>query len=282
MGGDSGGGGGNSAPPANTTQTVTQNLPAYVEPYAQEAMKRASDLSQASYQPYGGQRYASMTPQNTAGLNMVQNRAMYGSPEENAARSNFTQTMNGSYMNPDSNPYLKQTVNAAMGDAASKVNSQFSGSNYGTTAHQGTLASTLGGVASQMYGANYANEREAQQRAMTLLPQYGNIDYNNAQQMAGVGDIYRQENQNNLNMQYGDWMNAQQQPYKNLDVLSSGIRGAMAGGSSSSSTASNPYQPNRTANVIGGALAGGSLASMAGGQYAPAGAAAGGLLGLWG
>ncbi len=282
MGGDSGGGGGGGGQPAQTTTIQKAELPAYVQPYAEQLMQRGATLSNQPYTPYTGQRIAGMTAQNMAGLNAIQNRSIYGSPEENAARDQFTNTLSGAYMSPDSNPYLKANVDAAMGQAASRVNSQFSGSNYGTTANQEVLARTLGETAGQMYGQNYSNERDQQARMASLLPQYQGIDYNNAQQLLGVGDIYRQENQNALNQSYGDFLQQQQYPFQQLDVLSNSIKGATGGGGTTTTSAPNPYQVNKTANAVGGALAGGSLAGMFGSQYAPYGAAGGGLLGLWG
>jgi len=208
---------------------------------------------------------------------------LMGSPEENAARMNYGQTMGGDFLNVDANPYFGQVMDRAMGDVQTRLNSQFGGQNFGTTAHQESMARGLGDAAAGAYSQQYQNEREAQQRAMSMYPQFANIDYNNANQLLGVGDIYRGEQQAGLNQQYSDWLAQKADPYMKLDVLSSGIRGAMAGGGSSSGTftgAQSPMQVNPTANALGGAMAGGALGGMFG---QPAlGAAGGGLLGLWG
>jgi hypothetical protein len=264
---------------------VTQNLPEYVQPYAVQAMERAAALSNTPYTPYTGQRMADLTPENVAGLNMITNRALTGSPEENLARMQYGQTMAGDYLSPDANPYFSRVMDRALGDVQSRLNSQFAGSNFGTTAHQESMARALGDVSAGAYSQQYQNEREAQQRAMSMYPQFANIDYQNAQQLLGVGDIYRGEAQAGLNQQYSDWLAQQADPYTKLDVLSQGIRGAMAGGGSSASTytgSQSPMQVNPTANALGGAVAGGALGGMFGQQYMPMGAAAGGLLGLWG
>ena len=57
----SGGGGGT---PANTSQkqTVTQDLPAWAQPYAKESLGKAQALSATPYQVYGGERIAQFTP----------------------------------------------------------------------------------------------------------------------------------------------------------------------------------------------------------------------------
>lgn len=281
-------GGGGSSTPANTTSTTTKEIPAWAQPAAQDILARGETLSNTPYQTYQGQRIADMTGQQTAGLQEVQNRALDGSPEENAARQNYTDTMSGQYLDPSSNPYLAKTVNTAMNDVQGRVNSQFSGNNYGTTAHQETLTRNLADAANNAYGQNYANERNNQMKDALLSNQYGNIDYNNAQQLIGVGDIYRQESQDQLNNKYADWTATQNQPYRQLDVLGNSLGMAVNGQGSAQAAgyASNPYTANRYASAIGGGLAGYGLGSAldSSGLYngGSLGAAAGGLLGYFG
>ena len=269
--------------PSSTSQTTTREIPAWAQPAAQDLLARGTTLSNTPYQTYGGQRIADMTGLQTQGLNMIQNTALNGSAEQNAARQNYTDTMSGKFLSPDSNPYLRSTVNQALGDVQGRINSQFGGNGYGTTAHQETLTRNLTQAANDAYGQNYANERNNQMKGMAVADQMGNIDYNNAQQLIGVGDIQRQESQDQLNNQYSDWLAAQNQPYRQLDVLANSLGAAVNGQGSvqAAGYASNPYTANRYANAIGGALGGYSLGSALGdnGAY---GAAAGGLLGYMG
>ena len=274
-GGDSGGGGGGQ--PATTTTISKSEPPAYVQPYSEDLMKRAGDLSKQPYQAYTGERIAGLTPEHTSALGAITNRAMSGSPVMNAAAQNLYDTASGAYMSPDSNPYLKQTVDTAMGDAATKVNSQFSGSNYGTTANQEVLGRTMGDVAGNLYGQNYQNERTNQLRTAMFAPQFAESDYRDAQALLGVGDIYRDQSQQGLNQQYEQWMNQQQWPYQQMDVLANAIRTSMGGGGSSVTSSPNAYQANSTANMLGGGLLGYGLGNAAGSPYM--GAAGGALLG---
>ena len=296
---------GGSKTPSKTTQTTTKEIPLWAQPAAQSLLARGQELSYQPYQAYTGQRIADLTGQQTTGLNMVQNRALYGSPEEQAARQNFTDTMSGKYLgqgaayNPYAdmnNPYLRGMVNQSMNDVSGRVNSQFNGNNYGTTAHQETLTRNLGEAANNAYGqafnlqaqladanANrlqnaYSNERKNQLQMAGMLPQYGNIDYNNAQQLIGVGDIYRQETQDALNNQYADWAAAQNQPYRQLDVLGNALGAAVNGQSNLSSTGyqATPYTANKLASSIGGGLAGYGLGSAIDADY---GGYVGGALG---
>lgn len=278
--------GGGSAPsqPSNTTTTQTKEIPAWAQPTAQNLLTRGEALSNTPYQQYGGQRIADMTAQQQAGLGMTQDIALNGTPGTNAAQQNYADTMSGSYMSPDSNPYLKGTVNQALNDVQTRVNSQFNNSNYGTTAHQETLQRGLSQAANDAYGQNYQAERANQMKGQLIAPQMQNMAYSNAQNMVGVGDIYRQENQDRLNMQYGDWAAQQNQTYRQLDVLANSLGAAVNGQGNvqSAGYANNPYTTNRYANAIGGGLAGGALGGMLDSSYMPYGAAVGGLLGAFG
>lgn len=264
-----GGGGGESSQPSNTTSTTTREIPTWAQPYAQELLQKGSALSQQPYQTYQGQRIADMTAQQTQGLQQIQNRALNGSPEEQAARQNYTDTMNGKYLSADSNPYLKGAIDTAMNDVQTRVNSQFGGNNYGTTAHQETLTRNLADAANGIYAQNYANERNNQLKDASLSSQYSNIDYNNAQQLVGVGDIMRQESQDVLNNKFADWTASQNQPYRQLDVLANSLGAAVNGQGSVSSAgySYSPYSTNNYATAIGTGLAGyGLLNSSTNGQ----------------
>lgn len=280
-----GGGGGNPAPPANTTSVQTKEIPAWAQPYAQEILTRGAALSNTPFQNYEGERIAEMSPYQMAGLDMTANIAQYGTPGTNAAMQNYADTMSGAYMSPDSNPYLQATVDRALGDVRNQVQSQFGGSNYGTSANQELLTRNMAQAASDIYGQNYSAERLNQIRGQALMPQFQQSAYQDAQNLVGVGDIYRQEGQDMLNLQYQDWAAQQNQPYRQLDVLANALGAAVNGQGSVQSAGydtSGMYTPNRYASALGGGLAGAGLGNMIGGSdYAGYGAAAGGLLGAF-
>lgn len=284
-------GGKSSSPPATTTTIQKSELPAYVQPYAEQVMQRGAELSDQPYKQYGGQRYAGFTPEQTAGLSAITQRAAQGSPLTAGAGEHIQGVLSGSVKNPysGSNPYLEDAISKATGDVRGKVMSQFGGSNYGTTANQEVLGRAIGDTTSAMRMQDYGNQQQLaesqlanQMRAATFAPQLAQQDYTDMQNLLGVGDIRRQYEQDLLNQSYSDWLAQQQHPYQQLDVLSNAIAGATGSGGTTTSSAPNPYQVNRTASMLGGGLAGGALGGMMGQQYAMPGAAAGGLLGLWG
>lgn len=272
----SGGGGGQSTPDKTTT---VSEPPAYVKPYAEDYLSRASAVSNTPYAAYSGQRIADLSPEQQAGLAAKTARATNGSPVMNAAQSDALKTISGGYLSPESNPWLASTVNKAMGDVQSRINSQFNKPGaWGSTAHQGVLTQGLGDIASGMYGANYVNERTNQLRAQALAPQYAASDYNDAEQLLSVGDARRQTTQDQLNQAYQDWLDQQQDPNKKLDILGSAINTG-SGGYQSTTSASTPYQPNRLAGAVGGGLLGYGANSLLGGNYPYLSTAGGAVLG---
>jgi hypothetical protein len=275
-----GGSDGGSAP-TTTTSIQKSEPPAFVQPYSTQLMDRGASLSNMPYTPYQGQKTANIAPETLYGLNMTAERAVNGSPVMNATQQNMLSTMNGDFMSPDSNPYLKANVDQALGDVQTRVNSQFNNSNYGSTAHQETLARAMGEQANQLYGANYGNERTNQMRGAMFAPQLAQADYADASALTGVGDAYRSLEQESLNQALADWTEMQQDPYKKMDTLASTISTASGGYANSSSSAPNPYQTSPVAGMIGGGMAGYGLGQMAGfNPYMSAGGGAllGGLL----
>lgn len=110
----------------------------------------------------------------------------------------------GDYLN--ANPYLDATFNQASKGVTKAYNdvvipgitSRFglsgrSGSPaeaYGVSGAQQNLGDSLSGLATQIYGGNYANERQLQQQASGLLPAF-NLDLLNQQyaKRSGLGNL---------------------------------------------------------------------------------------------
>lgn len=267
----SGGGGG-----GQTSSTVTQGDPA-LAPYKADYLNRVGALAQ---NPLPTRQLATMSPYQQMGLQMTANRALSGSPEINAAKQNLAATQSGAFMSPDSNPYLAGTVNQAMNDAQTRVNSQFAGNGYGSTAHQEILGRTLGETAGNLYNQNYQNERQRQIQGMLFAPQLAQTDYMDAQNLLGVGDTYRGYSQEWLDQQYQQAM----EPWTRSDLYGNSIARAAGVSPASSSETTGTASSNRMAGAIGGGALGYGLSTMvpalggAGIPLAIGGALLGGLL----
>jgi hypothetical protein len=233
--------------------------------------------------------------------------------------SQLGQTARGDYLN--SNPYLDQMfsaasrpitqnyenvvnpgINAAFG-AASRTGSGIQGEYLGDAA--GQYGKSLSDLSANIYGGNYANERQNQLgaagqlgqlglggigaqgslygqisadqgRAGAFAPQASQIDWNNIDRLAGVGSAVQQQGQLGINDAMSRYNFGQMSPYQNLQNYANLIYGLPGG----YGTQTNPNpQGSPTTGAIGGGIAG----AAAGNQIYPGyGALIGGLLGAVG
>ena len=219
-----GGGGGNSS----TVQEIPEELKPLASRYTQEATK----MFDTPYQAYDGQRYAGMNSAQTTGLSMIANRATQGDALMNSGYQNVQDTLSGKYLNPDTNPYLKQNVQTAMDQAGGTINSQFNRPGaFGSTAHEGVMSQQLGNIASQAYGQNYDKERQNQLSAWNAAPTYGNAAYQDAAKLMDAGQTVQDEQQKGLDWNLQQFQDKQDYPYKNLSAAS-GVFGTNLGGTS--------------------------------------------------
>jgi hypothetical protein len=152
----------------------------------------------------------------------------------NQAQGQLRSTIAGNYLTPDSNPYLKASVQDALGLAGSSFASQYggqAGSNLGNSGYQEGLARTLGNVATNAYSSAYGQERQNQLNSLQMAP---SLDYANINQLAQAG----------------------QYPWQQLQNYQQGISGNYGGQST------QPYFTNPFSTALGAGLAGGTLYSM--------------------
>ena len=206
--------------------TTVQEIPAELKPLATAYTNKAINVGNSTFDPYEGQRYADLNGAQNYGLGMIADRATNGSQTMNNAESGLNQMIDSG-----PNPYLDASVQKALGSVQGRVNSQFNNNNYGTTAHQETLASSLGDTASQMYGAAYEGDQGRRLQAIGQAPTFGNAAYNDASQLLSAGQLQQNQDQNNLDFSYQQDQDAQNLPYKQLAAMS-GVFGSNLGSSS--------------------------------------------------
>lgn len=123
-------------------------------------------------------------------------------------------------------------------------------------------------------------ERQRQLAAVGMVPGMAQAGYTNAQAMLGAGDAQQAMDQSQLDLLYNNWVQQQNYPLNQLNVMGNAIGTTMgAGGSNSSTMTGAAPQRNSTASALGGALSGAATGMAIGGPW---GAAAGGALGLFG
>ena len=249
--------------------TTNQPLP-YVEPYLQDFLGRAQDVSNQPFQQSPG-TYTGPNNFLQQGFNATANRAMQGSPLMSQANGQLSNVMGGGMMG--NNPYLAESISNAQGDLTRSWNNvqkpafdmamQRSGSfgNSGvqqanTFAAEG-LQQNLGRVASDMRGNAYNTERNFMQQALMAAPSFANQDYVDSQQLMNVGNQAQQFSQAAQNQNQSWFDQARQFPRDQLGVLG----GALGMGQGGTQTRTEP-DPSRAGQIVGGALTGASLAKV--------------------
>jgi len=250
-----GGGGGGAAP---TSQTVTNtNIPEYAQPYMETLLGKAQALTNTPYQTYGGARQAGETA--------LQKQAATGVGGLDAGPGGFSAGVQ-QYMSP----YMQNVVDIQKREAQRQSDIQGLGQQA-----KATQAGAFGG---------YRDAIERSERERNLGQQMNDIQAKGSQaafdqasnqfrqgigQQMDVGKLQnalgtqqQQSEQNRLAQQYQDFLNQQNNPYKQIGFMSDILRG-IPGTSSASSIYQAP--PSGLSQVAGlGTLAAGLLKAEGG------------------
>ena len=247
--------------------TQRQELPSFLQPYAPLWAQMGYNLSQAPFNPYPFETVAPFTQDQNAAMDMVRQRSLAGSPVVNAAQQQTLNTINGDYLNPSTNPYLQQTFDqaanrvtdafsrgtAAQTDARFARAGAFGGSAWNEMqgANQQALGDSLAGLGANIFGNNYAQERNRQQQATQFAPNLAAQDYRDAEALLNVGGMQQQQGQNYLSDDANRFAQAQQYPYQQFQTFGQIFNPALGGQSTQTLPGVNPV-----AGALGGAMGG--------------------------
>jgi hypothetical protein len=265
--------------PTQQANTVIAEPSEFVKPYYEEALGQAQQLYQSDVPQYFPQAtYTPFSGQTEAALQLQEQRALAGSPLLGSSQQEIQNILSGQYLNPATNPYLQQTFQRAAGDVQSQLGSMFAkGGRYGSAAMAETAGRTMGDIASQIYGSAYNQERARQLQAAQLAPQMAQQDYADIAQLAQVGQAREGLQEAALADAMQRFQFEQQKPYTKLREYLASIGAPYA----QQTVSQQPIYRNLGANLLGGALGGAQLGSLA--QLSPMGtlgaAGVGGLLG---
>lgn len=143
---------------------------------------------------YGRVAALAQQPQNplvTQSQNMLLADANNPNSAVNQGQGVFNSTVRGDYLNPETNPYFRASVNDALGMAKSQIAGQyggFGGKNLSNSGYQENLGRGLGAVATNAYANQYNAERQNQMAALAQIPAMGNLAAN---QIGQVGQQQR-------------------------------------------------------------------------------------------
>lgn len=221
-----GGGGGSQ------TSTTTQEIPDELKPLARAYTQKAITLGNQSYQPYTGDRYADLNAVQNQGIAQTIDRAVNGSQTINNAEQALNQQIQGG----QGNPYLDSMVQRAQDSVKSNFNTAaINSGSFGNSGVQEAYTKNLGDVASQMYGQAYDGDQARQMQAISMAPQFGNLAYNDANQLLNAGQVLQDQAQQDKDFSYQQFQEKQNLPYQQLAAMS-GVFGSNLGGSSTTTS----------------------------------------------
>lgn len=255
-------GGGKGGSSGNTTTVQKADPWSGIQPELLQAAHDTQNLyktGQLKQNYFPGSTVASQSPWTQQAQGMLANRALSGSPVNNAASGLLTDTLNGKYLDPNSDPYLDATYNKAAQAVTGSVNSAFGqGGRYGSGLNQLTLGKALGDTATSIYGQNYQDERNRQQQGILEAPQTANQDYQDIGQLANAGANQDAFSQANLDSNINRWNFNQNQPTQQIQSYLGLLNGTGVGNSTQTQT---PYFSNPAGSGLGGAITGGLAGS---------------------
>jgi hypothetical protein len=243
-----------SRPAGNTTQTQTADPWAGAQPYLYNIFNQASSLN--SLGPYKGPYISPRSDYSRFASDKQAQDALDPKGLTNTAQGALRPYINGDFLSIDKNPAIQAAVDAAK----RTVNSQFSGDNYGSSAHQEWLTRAATNAAAPLI----TDQQNKQLAAIGASP---SLQAANPEALAAAGSA--DENRQNQEISA-----AKEQYYAPWDLLQR-FQGSVSGQGGGQSTSTSPYFTNPLGNAAGLGMLGGSI-------FGPIGAGAGALIGLLG
>jgi hypothetical protein len=232
------------------TNTVSQTLPDWLQPYLTSELSTAGSLSGAALaNPQS--MVAPLSPLQQSGLSSVSAVSPAAQSDANSALSANQLETSGALLNPASNPYLQNTFNLAAGSVENNLDSQFASSGSNVINSVPVQENELNNLATQLYGGQYDVDLNAMTQATALSPSVTQAAYLPGQEQLATGATQQQQAQNLINA-----------PYNALSWYSGllGWNGSSLGGSSSSN---NPNAATQDAGLgISAVAAAAELASL--------------------
>ncbi|MDE2471101.1 MAG: hypothetical protein KGL35_20735, partial [Bradyrhizobium sp.] len=203
--------------PSNVTQTNVTQLPSWLN----NANTFGSGVAQQLYNTggpayYPGNTVAPFSPMQEQYFSGVENLATNGLPVSNAASNYTTNVLNGQYLNPSSNPYLRQTFNQAAGAIQNQIGSEFEGSGRNPQASVAAQEDEMNNLAAQIYGGAYNTGIQQMQGALQESPQVAQQDLVGLNALGSAGSQIQGQSQNMIDANQNLYNYYGQLPYTNL------------------------------------------------------------------
>jgi hypothetical protein len=253
----SSGGGGET----RTITTTTNQAPWSAQrSHLKNVFATAEELSNTPLQYYPGQTYVDLAPETQRALQLQAMRALGGSPALNQSQELVTGTAGGDYLG--ANPYLDAAYDRAASAltrnyreaTAPNIDARFSragryGSNQYATVQsqaQDNLARGLEGLAANVYGQDYARERENQLRAAALAPSLAAQDYVDLAQLRATGESRQAQAERALAEEIARFNFGANEPWQRLARYQQMVQGNYGG----TSTTTQPILTSSTNDAL--------------------------------
>lgn len=285
LGGAGEAGGGEAGGMPFTATTIT-DLPEWLKPFALNFINSYSDLVMPGghLKPYPNsldQTIAGLTPEQQQALGMFPGLTQRTESLSRAGARNIFDTVQGKYLDPTSNPWLRKTYEAAAEPviasykystapstmAAAQRAGQMGGSAYTEleALDRYNLGRNLDELATSIYGQNYSQERGRQIQAQQLLPGAISNLYQPANRMLGVGSFLQGQNQDVMDVNFANALRQEEYPFSLLSGLGAAL--GQAGGGTGTSTSTSTIPPGLL--NAGGGSENGLIGSLLAGGIAP-------------
>lgn len=230
---------------------------------------------------YDNDLVADFNPEQIKAQNLIMARAASRGNLLPSGEKEMLKTIQGGYMSPESNPWLSSTYDMALRKAMPSLDTAATKYGaYGGSDYTNAKSRMAGDMATTLYGENYKTERQNQINALSMLPQFQEMDYRDLGMMAQVGDIRQAQAQREIDALREKWDFEQMEPWKRLQLMSDLVaRATGSGGAGGTSTTTQPTQSNPVAGALGGAMSGAAMGASVGGPYAWATALGGAVIG---
>ena len=289
--------GGKSTPATQTVNQVTKSDPwAPAQPFIMDALTRAKTALDATPNtPYTGNLYAGPTDAQRRGVQGMIDMAPGTATGAAELRQLGLDTVSGKYLSPDSNPYIKGAVDAALRPIQQSLNQNimaigdtFSGAGAYGGSNQALMSSravndwanTSADTSSRIYAGNYENERQRQMMGAGLLDAANALAMQPNQILLQAGGIQQGWDQNALQEAFTKYQMAQDAPWAGLDRYAQllGLAQGYGTQTTNGTTTSTAARPSTLAGMFQGGVGGAS----AGSAFGPWGMGIGGIIGALG
>ena len=236
-------------------------------------------LQQGGPSPFPNQTFVPFSPQSEQAMGMMEQRALAGSPLNEAAQNLTQQTLEGQFLTPDSNPFLEQYYQRGAEQIQPNIAAMFgAGGRTGSGAQAMALGRGLADLSTGIYGGAYDQERKRQMDATRLAPMLAQQDYMDINQLMGVGRMAEAKGMEQIQDQMQRYYANQMRTENALDRYLARVRGNY-GGVQTGQQMQPVYGPTTGQNIMGGAMLGAALGGTNPIPYALGGGLLGGIFG---